>query len=57
MILKTRCLVDILRRAKVDVTVVGVDIPNVWATCSRGVKICADVKLQDIEIKAVKDLL
>ncbi|KAI9357538.1 protein DJ-1 [Pilaira anomala] len=44
--------VDILRRAKVDVTVVGVDISNVWATCSRGVKICADVKLQDIEIKA-----
>ncbi|KAI8641736.1 class I glutamine amidotransferase-like protein [Parasitella parasitica] len=36
--------VDILRRAKVEVTVVGVEIANEVAVCSRGVKIAPDVK-------------
>ncbi|KAI8993491.1 class I glutamine amidotransferase-like protein [Pilobolus umbonatus] len=39
--------VDILRRARLDVTVVGVDIVKEYALCSRGVKICPDVHFKD----------
>ncbi|KAG2230541.1 hypothetical protein INT48_001193 [Thamnidium elegans] len=44
--------VDVLRRAKVEVTVLGVEISNIFATCSRGVKICPDIKFEDTSIKA-----
>lgn len=44
--------VDVLRRAKVEVTVVGVELASDVAVCSRGVKIAADVKFSE-SIKAV----
>ncbi|ORX55213.1 DJ-1 protein [Hesseltinella vesiculosa] len=39
--------VDVLRRAQVDVHVVGVDLAQPYALCSRGVKIIPDVTLSD----------
>ncbi|CEP10386.1 hypothetical protein [Parasitella parasitica] len=39
--------VDVLRRAKVDVTVVGVNIAKEFALCSRGVKITPDEKFSE----------
>lgn len=47
------CKVDVLRRAQIDVTVASVEVNNVYATCSRGVKICADTKLEESDFKAV----
>ncbi|KAI8971762.1 DJ-1 [Mycotypha africana] len=44
--------VDVLRRAKINVTVVGVSLKNDYATCSRGVKIIPDVKLERNTFKA-----
>lgn len=46
-------LADVLRRAKVEVTVLGVGIKNEVAVCSRGVKIAPDVKFEETNIKAV----
>lgn len=40
--------VDVLRRAKLDVSVVGVDIDKEYALCSRGVKIIPDIDFKDI---------
>lgn len=45
-------LADVLRRAKVEVTVLGVGIKNEVAVCSRGVKIAPDVKFEETTIKA-----
>ncbi|KAG1116298.1 hypothetical protein G6F42_013732 [Rhizopus arrhizus] len=39
--------VDVLRRAKVEVTVVGVELASDIAVCSRGVKIAPDVKFNE----------
>ena len=36
-----------------EVTVVGVGIKDVYAVCSRGVKIAPDVKFEEQNIKAV----
>jgi protein DJ-1 len=47
-------IADVLRRAKIEVTVVGVDIANQVAVCSRGVKIAPDVKFQDKTFSVVK---
>ncbi|OBZ81983.1 Protein deglycase DJ-1zDJ-1 [Choanephora cucurbitarum] len=44
--------VDVLRRAKVDVTVVGVQLEKDYAVCSRGVKVLPDAKFEDINIDA-----
>lgn len=46
-------VVDVLRRAKIEVTVVGVEIANEVAVCSRGVKIAPDVKFCQTTLKAV----
>jgi protein DJ-1 len=46
-------VVDVLRRAKIDVTVLGVGIKNEVALCSRGVKIAADIKFEEHTVKAV----
>lgn len=46
-------IVDVLRRAKVDVTVVGVELANEVAVCSRGVKIAPDVKFENTTFKPV----
>ncbi|KAI9271996.1 class I glutamine amidotransferase-like protein [Sporodiniella umbellata] len=42
--------VDILRRAQVEVTVVGVEIDDSYATLSRGIKVVPDVKLEEFHI-------
>ena len=44
-----------LRRAKVDVTVVGVQLEKDYAVCSRGVKVLPDAKFEDINIDAVRN--
>ncbi|KAI7903541.1 class I glutamine amidotransferase-like protein [Cokeromyces recurvatus] len=44
--------VDVLRRAKVEVTVVGVQLSNDFAVCSRGVKIIPDVKFEETTFDA-----
>ncbi|KAG0757974.1 hypothetical protein G6F57_010266 [Rhizopus arrhizus] len=44
--------VDVLRRAKIEVTVVGVDISGDYATCARGIKVVPDTKLDKISLKA-----
>ncbi|KAI8360811.1 class I glutamine amidotransferase-like protein [Blakeslea trispora] len=45
-------IVDVLRCAEIDVTVVGVQLDKEYAVCSRGVKIIPDVKFEDITIDA-----
>jgi len=45
------CLIDTLRRAKVDVTVASVK-DTLHITASRGVKICADVLISDCKNQA-----
>jgi len=52
MMAKCMCPVDVLRRAKVEVTVVGVELASDIAVCSRGVKIAPDVKFNE-SLKAV----
>lgn len=52
MMAKCTCPVDVLRRAKVEVTVVGVELASDIAVCSRGVKIAPDVKFNE-SLKAV----
>ncbi|KAI8098436.1 class I glutamine amidotransferase-like protein [Gilbertella persicaria] len=42
--------VDVLRRAKVEVTVVGVQLEGQAAVCSRGVKILPDIELENTKI-------
>ncbi|KAI7890481.1 class I glutamine amidotransferase-like protein [Mucor mucedo] len=44
--------VDVLRRAKIDVTVASVKVTQAYATCSRGVKICPDVTFEESHFKA-----
>ncbi|KAI9484047.1 MAG: class I glutamine amidotransferase-like protein [Benjaminiella poitrasii] len=44
--------VDVLRRAKIDVTVVGVELAKDFAVCSRGVKIIPDVKFEETKFNA-----
>lgn len=44
---------DVLRRAKIDVTAVSVEVTQPYATCSRGVKICADTTFENNQFKAV----
>lgn len=51
--MKRHAIVDVLRRAKVDVTVVGVEIASEVAVCSRGVKIVPDVKFDETTFKVV----
>lgn len=46
-------IADVLRRAKIDVTVVGVDVVSEAVVCSRGIKIVPDVKFQDKAFSAV----
>ncbi|CEG70166.1 hypothetical protein RMATCC62417_06113 [Rhizopus microsporus] len=44
--------VDVLRRAKVEVTVVGVELNGTYATCARGIKVIPDVKFEETTFKA-----
>ncbi|KAI8097133.1 class I glutamine amidotransferase-like protein [Halteromyces radiatus] len=41
--------VDVLRRANVKVNVVGVQLTEMYATCSRGVKIVPDTSLEELQ--------
>ncbi|CAO3652126.1 unnamed protein product [Cunninghamella blakesleeana] len=42
-------IADVLRRAKVDVKVVGVQLQDTFALCSRGIKIVPNVLIENLE--------